>query len=103
VPALLSREYLATQHCMKEALTALDDQLNASGRLIILRIDDSEPLDLSGTFYVPTAIDTRPLAPAASAPPRRRARVDRAAGQTRARDLRKRSHRALPPAGGSVT
>ncbi|MFZ1106457.1 MAG: TIR domain-containing protein, partial [Hyphomicrobiaceae bacterium] len=92
VLALMSHEYLKSEHCMKEAATALDDQLNASRRLVILRIDDCEPLgilrridrvdfgpvwragnaaemervllaaleaplDLSGTFYVPTAID----------------------------------------------
>jgi tetratricopeptide (TPR) repeat protein len=92
VLALMSRDYLASEHCMKEALGALDDQLNASRRLVLLRIDDCEPLGLlrridrvdfgpvwrsgnavemervlldaladplklSGTFYVPTAID----------------------------------------------
>ena len=92
VLALMSHEYLKSEHCMKEAATALDDQMNASRRLVILRIDDCEPLgilrridrvnfapvwrtgnaaemervllaaleaplDLTGTFYVPTAID----------------------------------------------
>lgn len=46
VLALLSREYLASQHCMKEALTALDDQRNASGRLVVLNVDDCRPLGL---------------------------------------------------------
>ena len=46
VLALLSREYLASQHCMKEAITALDDQKNASGRLVLLNIDDCRPLGL---------------------------------------------------------
>src|SRR5262245_28510555 len=46
VLALMSREYLASEHCMKEAASALDDQLNASRRLVILRIDDCEPLGI---------------------------------------------------------
>ncbi len=46
VLALISREYLASQHCMKEATAALDDQGNTSGRLVLLNIDDSRPLGL---------------------------------------------------------
>ncbi len=46
VLALMSREYLASQHCMKEATAALDDQRNSTGRLILLKIDDCRPLGL---------------------------------------------------------
>jgi tetratricopeptide (TPR) repeat protein len=44
VLALVSREYLASQHCMKEATAALDDQRNSSGRLVLLNIDECQPL-----------------------------------------------------------
>ena len=46
VLALISRDYLASQHCMKEATAALDDQGNSSGRLVLLNIDDCQPLGL---------------------------------------------------------
>ncbi len=46
VLALMSREYSQSQHCMKEATAALDDQRNTSGRLVLLKIDDSGPTGL---------------------------------------------------------
>ena len=46
VLALMSRDYLKSNYCMKEATTALDDPGNSSGRLIILNIDDCRPLGM---------------------------------------------------------
>ena len=43
VLALVSREYLDSPHCMKEATTALDGQMNSTGRLLLLQVDDSKP------------------------------------------------------------
>lgn len=46
VLALLSKEYCDSQNCMTEALSALDDPRNSTGRLIILNLDDSSPRGL---------------------------------------------------------
>jgi tetratricopeptide (TPR) repeat protein len=46
VLALMSREYLASQQCLKEASAALHDQRNGSRRLVPLRIDDGQPRGL---------------------------------------------------------
>src|SRR5262245_16776635 len=46
VLALMSREYLASQHCLKEATAALDDQRNRSRRLVPLSIDNCQPRGL---------------------------------------------------------
>jgi tetratricopeptide (TPR) repeat protein len=46
VLALMSREYLASQHCLKEATAALDDRRNRSRRLVALSIDDCQPRGL---------------------------------------------------------
>ena len=46
VLALLSREYLASQHCRKEWTAALDNQENSTGRLVLLNIDDCRPMGL---------------------------------------------------------
>jgi tetratricopeptide (TPR) repeat protein len=46
VLALMSREYLASQHCLRVATAALDNQRNGSRRLVPLRIDDCQPRGL---------------------------------------------------------
>jgi tetratricopeptide (TPR) repeat protein len=45
VLALMSREYLASRHCLKEATTALDDQ-RSRNRLVPLSIDECQPRGL---------------------------------------------------------
>ncbi|MCB1519519.1 MAG: TIR domain-containing protein [Hyphomicrobiaceae bacterium] len=47
VLAIVSREYLESDHCMKEAVASLgQDQMNAAGHLVVLRIDDERPRGL---------------------------------------------------------
>jgi hypothetical protein len=46
VLALMSREYLASRHCLKEATAALDDQRSRRRRLVPLSIDDCQPRGL---------------------------------------------------------
>lgn len=46
VLALISREYLASQHCLREATAALDSQGSRSRRLVPLSIDDCQPKGL---------------------------------------------------------
>jgi tetratricopeptide (TPR) repeat protein len=46
VLALMSREYFASRHCLKEAMAALGDQRNRSGRLVPFSIDSCQPRGL---------------------------------------------------------